>query len=291
MTVPQTVGRGEVPAGDVIGVELTVDGMLVIGGRLELMDFPVSLGIRPNIANRELQDRVWDQVARDLTAQGVLDAFGMPHPEVAAMFDCLGRPERVLEGRWWRRDVRGCKMLRFVVCRRGDRHVVAARDEAMLVLQRVAPQIGLAAMVNTVIGDATAAPVEPLTGLAAELAEARTAKQLERFGIAPASARAYSDVVADPSSWVEITATERHAGGTTSRAEAAAGVLESQHGRIVAVPRRVCGELYGSFLPGTKENLQRALDGLMEFIPSKSWFGQIDIVAAHQNCEKAQAGG
>ncbi len=47
-------------------------------------------------------------------------------------------------------------MVRFVVCRKGERHVVAARDEEMLVLQRVAPQIGLAGMLNVVIG--TAAP-------------------------------------------------------------------------------------------------------------------------------------
>ncbi len=32
------------------------------------------------------------------------------------------------------------------------------------------------------------------------------------------------------------------------------------------------GELYGSFLPGSIENLQRALDGLVEFLPSGKWF-------------------
>ena len=46
--------------------------------------------------------------------------------------------------------------------------------------------------------------------------------------------------------------------------------------RQTDIPRRVNGELYGSFLPGTKENLQRALDGLMEFLPSRSWFDQAD---------------
>jgi ESX secretion-associated protein EspG len=52
----------------------------------------------------------------------------------------------------------------------------------------------------------------------------------------------------------------------------AAGVLDAQQGRIVSIPRRVNGELYGSFLPGTNENLQRALDGLLEFLPSGGWF-------------------
>jgi hypothetical protein len=38
----------------------------------------------------------------------------------------------------------------------------------------------------------------------------------------------------------------------------------------------VNGELYGSFLPGSEENLQRALDGLIEFLPSRTWLDQTD---------------
>jgi hypothetical protein len=56
----------------------------------------------------------------------------------------------------------------------------------------------------------------------------------------------------------------------------AAGVLDSAKGRIVSLPRKVNGELYGSFLPGTNENLQRALDGLLAFLPSGSWFDKND---------------
>ena len=50
--------------------------------------------------------------------------------------------------------------------------------------------------------------------------------------------------------------------------------------QVVAVtpPRRVNGQLYGSFLPGTPENLQRALTGLMEFLPSGGWFDHKDAV-------------
>jgi hypothetical protein len=256
---------------DVVGVEVTIDGMLVIADKLNLMEFPPSLGIRPNIPQLELRDIVWEQVTRDLAAQGVLDVFGTPHPEVAAMVDTLSRADRTLEGRWWRRDVGG-KMVRFVVCRKENRHVVAARDGDLLVVQRVAPQVGLAGMVNVVLGSATAADVEPLTAAASRLGEARAPNQLAQFGIDPQSARTYAEVVANPDSWVEITASERHAGGTFSRAEVAAGVLDAALGRVVSLPRRVNGELFGSFLPGTTDNLQRALDGLMEFLPSRSWF-------------------
>lgn len=255
---------------DVVGVELTIDGMLVVADLLHLVDFPLSLGIRPNIPYEDQRKIVAEQVTRDLTAQGVLTAFGDPHPEVAAMVDVLSRPDRTLDCRWWRHDV-GAKMVRFVVCRKGDRHVVAARDEDMLVLQRVAPQIGLAAMVSVVVGDEPAADVEPLTGLAHELSGVRTAEQLTGYGQPLGSAKIYADAVGKPTSWVEITANERHPGGTYSQAGVGAGVLDSPHGRIVSIPRRVNGELYGSFLPGTPENLQRALDGLVEFLPSANW--------------------
>jgi ESX secretion-associated protein EspG len=275
MTTPHSAHRGPTHYDDVVGVEVTIDGMLVIADRLNLMEFPVALGIRLNIPQVELRDIVWEQVGRDLTAQGVLDLFGEPHPEVAAMVDTLSRADRTLEGRWWRRDVGG-KMVRFVVCRKGDRHVVAARDGDMLVLQRVAPQVGLAGMVTTVLGPATAADVEPLTGVASKLAECKSANQLSQYGVAPASARTYVEIIGDPASWVEITANERHPGGTYTQADVAAGVLDSRQGRVVSIPRRVNGELYGSFLPGNRENLQRALDGLIEFLPSRNWFDQTD---------------
>ena len=117
MTTPHSALRGPTHYDDVVGVEVTIDGMLVIADRLNLMDFPVALGIRLNIPQVELRNIVWEQVARDLTAQGVLDLFGEPHAEVAAMIDTLSRADRTLEGRWWRRDLGG-KMVRFVVCRK-----------------------------------------------------------------------------------------------------------------------------------------------------------------------------
>ena len=162
---------------DVIGVEVTIDGMLVIADRLQLVDFPTALGIRLNIPQEDLRQTVWGQVQRDLMAQGVLDAHGQPHPKVAAMVDTLSRPDRVLEGRWWRRDLGGV-MVRFVVCRKGDRHVVVARDDEMLVLQLVAPQVSLADMLTVVLGRAEPANVEPLTGIATELANCKTVGQL-----------------------------------------------------------------------------------------------------------------
>ena len=273
-------GGGATHLDDVVAVEVTIDGMLVIADKLGLVEFPPALAIRPNIPQLDLRNIVWEQVGRDLTAQGVLDVFGTPHPEVAAMVDTLSRADRTLEGRWWRRDLGG-KMVRFVVCRKGDRHVVAARDNELLVLQRVAPQVGLAGMVNVVLGSATAVDVEPLTAPSSRLADAKTANQLGQFGINPVSARTYANLITEPTGWVELTATERHPGGTYTSTDVAAGVLDSSQGRIVSIPRRVNGELYGSFLPGSPENLQRALDGLLEFLPSGTWFERADADTAY----------
>jgi hypothetical protein len=273
MSGPLASGRAGL-VDDVVGVEVTIDGMLVIADRLHLVDFPVALGIRPNIPQEDLREVVWNQVERDLTAQGVLDHNGQPHPGVAAMVDTISRADRTLECRWWRRDrgdAAGGVMVRFVVCRKDETHVVAARDGDLLVLQMVAPQVGLAGMLTTVLGSAEPANVEPLTGLASELAECTTAAQLASHGIPPTMARIYNEIVSNPTSWVEIIATQRHPGGTTTHTSAAAGVLDSEHGRLVSLPRKVGGELYGSFLAGTQQNLQRALDSLLELLPAGSW--------------------
>jgi hypothetical protein len=287
MSGPLAAGRSGL-VDDVVGVEVTIDGILVIADRLHLIEFPAALGIRQNIPQDELRNLVWDQVQRDLTAQGVLDHSGQPHPAVAAMVDTLGRPDRTLEGRWWRRDVGGV-MVRFVVCRKGERHVIAARDGDLLVIQLVTPQVGLAGMVTTVLGSATPANVEPLTGVASELAECTTQAQLVNLGVAPASARVYAEIVSNPSSWVEIIAGERHPGGTSTQTDVAAGVLDSPQGRLVSLPRRVGGELYGSFLPGSQENLQRTLDGLLEFLPSRAWFDPTSDGASAHASDHAQA--
>jgi hypothetical protein len=258
---------------DVVGVELTIDGVLVVADRLDLAEF-TALGIRANIADDDVRALVWDQVRRDLTGQGVLDGQGYPNPAVAQMVDTLGRAERTLECRWFRHA--DATMVRFVLCRRDECHVIAVRNGDLVVLQRFAPQVALADMVTTVLGPAEPAEVEPLTGLAAELAECTTAAQLAAHGVGAASARRYAEITGNPAGWVEITATQRHPGGTTTGAGVAAGVLDSAWGRVVSLPRRVGGELYGSFLPGNTENLQRALDGLLEFLPAGGWLDHPD---------------
>lgn len=267
--------RPYAPSESVVAVELTIDGMLVIADLLQLAEFPTVLGIRPNIPDENVRDIVWDQVRRDLTEQAVLDAFGQPQPTVAAMVDTIARADRTFECRWWRRDIGGA-MVRFAICRKGDQHVIVVRDDDLLVLQLVSPQIGLAKILTAVVGESPAADVEPLTGIADELAACATAEQLASRGISHTSAQTYTSIVSDPSSWIEITASQRHPGGTSTHTEVAAGVLDSERGRLVSLPRQLYGHLYGSFLPGTPENLQLALDALLGFLPAGSWLDHAD---------------
>ena len=76
MTSAYNPNRNAANIDDVVAVEVTIDGMLVIADRLGLEDFPISLGIRPNIPQLELRNLVWEQVRRDLTEQEVLDVYG-----------------------------------------------------------------------------------------------------------------------------------------------------------------------------------------------------------------------
>ena len=257
-------------ADSVVGVELTIDGALLIASRLGLAGFPATLGIRPNIPDEEMRDLVWAQVARDLADQDVIGSHGQPHPAVAAMVRTLSEPDRTLEGRWWRRDV-GDVMVRFVICRKSDQHVIAVRDGDLLVLQVVAPQVGLAGMLTSVLGIAEPADVEPLTAVAADLAECTTEAQLTQLGVRPDSARRYLEITGSPSSWAEITAGQRRPDGSFVQTQVAAGVLDSARGRVVSLPRHVGGRLYGSFLSGTDQNLELSLEGLLQFVPAGRW--------------------
>jgi hypothetical protein len=72
MTSPQSAHRDATHIDDVVGVEVTIDGMLVIADRLGLMEFPTALGIRLNIPQPDLRNIVWEQRLRRATEPAVL---------------------------------------------------------------------------------------------------------------------------------------------------------------------------------------------------------------------------
>lgn len=263
------------PKSVITAVDLTIDGLLVLGHKLGITEeFPMCLGVHNNIVDLELRTMVWAAVAEGLTGQLILDDEGHPHPEVAAMLLTAARAERTLEGRWYHPGPQG-RMTRFAICRHQDNHVIVVRGGdggERIVFQRAVARVGLAAMVEAVIGQVAPAPItSPIMGPVEEIKTATDPEDLTRFGCDFRSATTLLAAVAQPSSWVELVATERLPGGTIERPSVAAGVLDSNTGRVVSIPRTIKNALYGTFAAGNTTNLARAITELIAFLPSHAW--------------------
>jgi EspG family len=259
----------------ITAVDLTIDGLLVLANKLDVTaDFPMCLGIHNNICDLDLRAMVWAAVTDGLTAQEILDNTGAVHPEVEAMIRTVTRAERTLEGRWYHTGADG-RMTRFAICRHEEMHVIIVRagDQGdRVVIQRTAARTGLAGMVEAVIGQIAPAPItSPIMGPVAEIQHAAGPEDLARYGADSRSASALLSAVANPESWVEIVATERLPGGTIEQPQVAAGVLDSNIGRVVSIPRSINNTLYGSFAAGNTTNLARAVTELVTFLPSGMW--------------------
>ncbi|WP_025989141.1 ESX secretion-associated protein EspG [Mycobacteroides abscessus] len=256
----------------ILGVDLTIDELLVIASRLDgaAENFPIVLGVTPdNILIDELREVVWADVAEKLTEKNILDPSGVVIPGVAQMIEILTRPHRTLECRWWREE-HGV-LVRFAIARRGNDHVIMGRIDDKIVIQRVA-NVGLAAMVESVIDVLPAADMEAVTGPAAALAGAQSVGDLIRFGCDSRSANTLLTATKKKTGWVHILATETGSGGHVHRVDTiAAGILDSHVGRVVSLPKTVGRELHVTFLRGTRDNLARALRELTGFLPSGTW--------------------
>ncbi len=69
--------------------------------------------------------------------------------------------------------------------------------------------------------------------------------ELTQYGIAPASARVYAEIVGNPTGWVEIVASQRRS-GTTTQTDAAAGVPGLSSVGWCRFPAVLEASLYGS---------------------------------------------
>lgn len=270
-----------------VAADLTIDEVLVIADTMGGIgdDFPLVLAIKKdNIPIPEIKTKVWNAVREALTAKGILDETGAVHPDIAHMFEIATRPERTLECRWWRpaQPHEGTagqmnpaathkQLIRFAVCRRGEDHLIIGRNDEKVVPQRVASSVGLAGMVEAVIGRVAAAPMGPVSGPAVELEQAVHPEDLTRFGCDLKSASTLISANRSKTEWVHVVATETMRGGTVERPAPSAGILDSRSGRVVSLPKQIRNMLYGTFLSGTTDNLERTLHELTGFLPSGSW--------------------
>ncbi|WP_165702535.1 ESX secretion-associated protein EspG [Mycobacteroides abscessus] len=268
-----------------VAADLTIDEVLVIADALGGVgdDFPLVLAIKKNnIPIPEIKTKVWNAVREGLATKGILDEAGAVHPDMAHMFEIATRPERTLECRWWRPGGAAPaaageagqthkQLIRFAICRRGEDHLIIGRNDEKIVPQRVASSVGLAGMVEAVIDRVAPAPMGPVSGPSVELEQAVHPEDLTRFGCDLKSATTLISANRTKTEWVHIVATETLRGGTVERPTPSAGILDSRNGRVVSLPKEVRHVLYGSFLSGTTDNLERALRELTGFLPSGSW--------------------
>lgn len=258
----------------IIGADLTIDELLVICHRLKndaAEHFPLVLGVQPdNIFIDELREIVWADVAEKLTEKNILDGAGEVVHGVAQLIETLTRYNRALECRWYRPEHK--QLIRFAICRRGDDHVIMGRADERIIIQPVASRIGLAAMVESVIGDLPAADMTAVTGRASVIETCTETADLTRLGCDARSANTVLTANKKKTGWVHMVGSETLSGGHVHRVpKPAAGILDSQVGRIVSLPKTVGGELHTTFLGGTRENLTRTLRELMGFLPSGTW--------------------
>jgi hypothetical protein len=253
-------------------VDLTIDGLLVIADTLGGVadDFPLVVGVSPdNIFDDELRARVWADVREKLTEQNVLTPAGEVHRELVDLIETTIRPERTLEGRWWRKQTK--QMVRFAICRRAGEHIIIARCNDKVVLQRVAASVGLAGMVEAIIGAAAPAAMGPVTGPVDELSKASDLADFTRYGCDVRSASTLLAATRQQVEWVHLVATETLPGGRVDRPAAAVGILDSQVGRVVSLPKIVGYDLHTTFMAGSHDNIARALHELTGFLPSQLW--------------------
>lgn len=253
-------------------VDLTIDGLLVIADTLGGVgsDFPLVVGVSPdNIFDETLRARVWADVRGTLTGQNILTLGGEVHPELADIIETVTRPERTLEGRWWRKQMK--QMVRFAICRRADEHIIIARCNDKVVFQRVAASVGLAGMVEAIIGVAAPAAMGPVTGPVDELSQAIAPADFTRYGCDVRSASTLLAATRQQVDWVHLVATETLPGGRVDRPSSAVGVLDSEFGRVVSLPKIVGRDMHATFMAGSRDNLARALDELIGFLPSRVW--------------------
>lgn len=255
----------------VIGVDLSVDELLVIADILDIGTmFPIVVGIQPdNVFDDELREIVWGACRQQLTDKGILAPEGTVHPGVAALLEPVTRPQRTLEGRWWRKQDQ--QMVRFAICRREDAHVIIRRTDDHIVLQACAASVGLAAMIEAVIGNLAPANMGPVTGPEEHTAAAEVAADFTQYGADAKSAATLIKANEKVVEWVRLDMTETLPGGKVERPQIGAGILDSELGRIVSIPKTVSGQIHTTFMSGTRENMARMLRELASFLPSTTW--------------------
>ena len=270
----------------VVAAEFNLDEMLLLQRILKVGAFPIVLEILPPRDYFEGDTAAAAEAAamESLIDKGVVGGGEVTEATVAQWIRVLQRPDVELAARIWRED----SQLGVAVCRRGPLHVVGMRYQDLITMQylnnatEVTSMAQVVAPVISVLGEAMVANFEPFNLLVSEgtSIDSRVAEgssyyhELINAGVPEHSARFLTEALAHRNNvWrSEIVAIE-HVPGKQILGKAAVGVFDTPAGRIVASPSEALdGTMWSTFAPGSNNRIVKAVETIVETLPSRSWF-------------------
>jgi hypothetical protein len=267
---------------DPIAIDLNVDAALLLQDMCGIDSYPPILALMPNIFDVDDLERVRAVVAAQLTEVGIIDGDRV-HPTVEHWLQCLYRPDVELMALVLATglDDEQKGMLRMSLVRRGETHVLAVRCDDEIVIQAVFQQEqqldSVSAAVAAALGPTPALSFAPMTASQMEFAEVPDDQDERRqvlleLGAQPHTAGVLSRALDEVVRRAEVVVVQ-HRDGVELKPKYGVSVLDTLSGRIIVTPSvAMDGEVRSTYAPGDDAALHAGIVGLIELMPSRSWF-------------------
>lgn len=253
-------------------IDLNVDAALLLGRLVAEDRYPVVLALMPNIEDVDDQRRVDAVVTEELHEAGIM-SNGQVHPVIAEWIRTLCAPERELAVL----SAAGGAILRMVLVRRGDQHVLASRFDDSIVVQSFGDSAdemtdaSLSAPVLAALGEARVLDVAPVVGPADELTADHPQTLVEWGATAADAARIVAVATAEPLRLTEIHVIE-HGRGNRAGAANVIRIVDTDQGRLMMGPSRMSGRtVWATIGPATPARVAAAIGDLIDMLPAGSW--------------------
>lgn len=256
----------------------TADELAALTSHAPGVDSSPVLGLRSRHATVDVRDAAVNHAAHTLTQRGVV-VDGVVDPETVAVLRALQRPDRELGMRL----VTPAGVGRISVVRRGTSAVMGRRIGERLDVQLLGTDMGLSAMVTTLLGEMPIAPpaaVEPVGAPLAEMAEALSeshdplalADRIRALGAPQRAAMLLGSALGSRQAFAEIVYSALLDGkDVIARVPAAVAVLYTARGRVIAVPSvSPAGQLWSTLKPGSDQVFGQAISQLVE-LSAERW--------------------
>ena len=258
----------------------TADELAALTLRTSGPGSPAVLGLRPQHATVDVRDAALSHAVHTLTQRGVI-VDGVVEPDVVTVLHALQRPDRELAMRL----VTPVGIGRVSVVRRGPLCVMGRRVGEQLDVATLGLNITLSNSAATLLGNmptAQPAAVEPvgapLSDMTAALSESHDplalADRIRALGAPQRAAALLGAALGSRRAFAEIVYSAMVDGeDLIARAPAAAAVLYTARGRVIAVPSRSpSGQLWSTLKPGSDQVFGQAISQLVE-LSAERWEG------------------